>query len=45
MNYLNLLERKNYQSFVIKATEDEVQNGKNLLKKLFRNFYSWFGRK
>jgi len=33
MNYLNLLERKNYQSFVIKATEDEVQNGKNLLKK------------
>jgi hypothetical protein len=33
MNYLNLLERKNHQSFVIKATEDYIQNGKDLLKK------------
>jgi len=33
MNYLNILERKNDRTFVLKATEDYVQNGKNLLKK------------
>lgn len=33
MNYLNLLERKNYQSFTLKATENFLENGKNLLKK------------
>ena len=33
MNYLNLLERKNASTFVVKATEDYIQNGKSLLKK------------
>jgi len=33
MNYLNLLQRKNYKSFIIKNTADQIQNGKDLLKK------------
>jgi hypothetical protein len=33
MNYLNLLERKNYKSFTLKATESSIENGSNLLKK------------
>jgi len=33
MNYLNLLQRKNYQSCIIKNTKDAIQNGIDLLKK------------
>jgi len=33
MNYLNLLQTKHYQSFIIKNTKDVIQNGKDLLKK------------
>jgi hypothetical protein len=33
MNYLNILERKNHQNFILKATDNEIENGKNLLKK------------
>jgi hypothetical protein len=33
MNYLNILERKNHQSFILKAAANEIENGKNLLKK------------